>query len=570
MWRFWKGNCILRVHMYLLSWLKTNFLCITSILSPKSMSKLINVNCLHFIGCQNYTNVLINRVSYQIQVTALLPFFLSILHLLLQLSKIMLWSTVKLLLAIVMSIIFGPLKTLPRSSKSCDCVTFQGSQVSSFDFSTLYTSLPHDLIKAKVLSLVNWCFNRESKSYLCTSLKAGFFSNKKYDSYRCWSCAELCEAFTFLMENIYVQFDGMVYQQIVGFPMGTNCAPLIADLFLYCYERDFMSDLQKSKRHDLIDMFNDTSRYLDDIFTIDNPEFEKYIPDIYPAELQLNKANTSDKETSFLDLNIKVIGSDIHTSVYDKRDDFGFPIVNFPWLSGDVPRLPSYGIYISQLVRFARCCTSVLDFHSKNLQITSKLLTQGYRYHKLRKTFGKFFRSYSELLSKFGDISFQEYVFKGISHPVFYGDLVYKLRRVKDTPNFISSGSKIVKRLRRRQYDPSIIETTIGLVLGPCTALCRLFLKHCTLTNKAVGTIWRALSKPPQRRQGPDLRPLWLLVGTPSAIRPELAFSRAEHSLPYSDVTIYIFCYIIFIIYALRVTIFMTSPLGVAVGLLSI
>ena len=78
---------------------------------------------------------------------------------------------------------------------------------------------------------------------------------------------------------------------------------------------------------------------------------------------------------------------------------------------------------------------------------------------------------------KFGDISFQEYVFKGISHPVFYGDLVYKLRRVKDTPNFISSGSKIVKRLRRRQYDPLIIETTIGLVLGHCTALCRLFLK---------------------------------------------------------------------------------------------
>ena len=99
--------------------------------------------------------------------------------------------------------------------------------------------------------------------------------------------------------------------------MGTNCAPLIADLFLYCYQRDFMSDLHKSKRHDFIDMFNDTSRYLDDIITINNPEFEKYIPDIYPAELQFNKANTSDKETSFLDLNIKVIDSDIHTSVYD-------------------------------------------------------------------------------------------------------------------------------------------------------------------------------------------------------------------------------------------------------------
>ena len=172
---------------------------------------------------------------------------------------------------------------------------FQGSQVSSFDFSTLYTSLPHDLIKEKVLSLVKWCFNRESKTYLCTSNKAGFFSNKTYDSYKCWTCTELSEAFTFLMENIYVQFGDMVYQQIVGIPMGTNCAPLIADLFLYGYERDFMSNLQKSKRFDLIDKFNDTSRYLDDIFTIDNPEFAEHIPDIYPRELQLNKANTSTK-----------------------------------------------------------------------------------------------------------------------------------------------------------------------------------------------------------------------------------------------------------------------------------
>ena len=117
-----------------------------------------------------------------------------------------------------------------------------------------------------------------------------------------------------------------------------------------------------TNQYDLIDMFNDTSRYLDDIFTIDNPEFEKHIPDIYPTELQLNKAITSDKETSFLDLNIKNVGSDVHISVYDKRDDCGFPIVNFPWFSGDVPRLPSYVVYISQLVRFARCCTSVSDY----------------------------------------------------------------------------------------------------------------------------------------------------------------------------------------------------------------
>ena len=139
------------------------------------MSKLINVNCLHFIGCQNYTNVLINHVLYQIQVTALLPFFLSILHLLWQLSKSMLLSKVKLLLAIVMSIIFGPLKTLPRSSKSCDCVTFG---VLRYLLSTFLLYTPHChmiLSKQKCCLLSTGVENRESKTYLCTSVKAGFF-----------------------------------------------------------------------------------------------------------------------------------------------------------------------------------------------------------------------------------------------------------------------------------------------------------------------------------------------------------------------------------------------------------
>ena len=145
---------------------------------------------------------------------------------------------------------------------------FQGSQVSSFDFSTLYTSLPHDLIKEKGLCLVKLCFNRETKTYLCTSDKAGFFSNKKYDWYKCWTCTQFSEAFTFLIENIYVQFDGMVYQRIVSIPMGTNCAPLIADLFLYCYERDFMSNLQKSKRFDLIDKLNDISTIYSPLITL--------------------------------------------------------------------------------------------------------------------------------------------------------------------------------------------------------------------------------------------------------------------------------------------------------------
>ena len=173
--------------------------------------------------------------------------------------------------------------------------------------------------------------------------------------------------------------------------------------------------------------------------------------------------------------------------------------------------------------------------------------------------------SYSELLSKFGAISIQEYVSKGITHPVFYVDLVYKLRRVQGETNFISSGSKKVKRLWRRQYDPVIIERTIGLVLCPFTALCRSFLKRCTLTNKAVGTVWRALSKPPQRRQGPDPRPLWLLVGTPSACGPELAYRLRVAQPTLMDVPIY-FWYTIILLSMFVYNICMTSPLWLAVG----
>ena len=168
--------------MCLLSWRKTNFLCIISILSRKSMSKLINVHYLHFIGCQNYTNVLINHVLYQIQVTALLPVFLSILSALTAVKDHVM-KYIETAFSNSNDNYFLSIKNSSEVIEKLRLRNCQGSQVTSFDFSTLYTSLPHDLIKAKVLSLVNWCFNRESKSYLCTSLKAGFFSNKKYDWY---------------------------------------------------------------------------------------------------------------------------------------------------------------------------------------------------------------------------------------------------------------------------------------------------------------------------------------------------------------------------------------------------
>ena len=167
--------------------------------------------------------------------------------------------------------------------------------------------------------------------------------------------------------------------------MGTNCAPLVADLFLFYYERGFMISLSDDKQADVIDAFNITSRYLDDILNINNVYFDNMVSQIYPSELQLNKANTSDTVAAFLDLHLSIFDDIVYTKIYDKRDDFD--IVNFPLLDGDVPRSTSYGVFISQLIRFVRASTYVADFNTRNKLLTQKLLKQGYLYHKLRKTF---------------------------------------------------------------------------------------------------------------------------------------------------------------------------------------
>ena len=73
---------------------------------------------------------------------------------------------------------------------------------------------------------------------------------------------------------------------------------------------------------------------------------------IYPTELKLNKANSSNNEAPFLDLTLSITNGIVSSKIYDKRDDFDFEIVNFPSLAGNVPRSPSYGVYISQLSVF--------------------------------------------------------------------------------------------------------------------------------------------------------------------------------------------------------------------------
>ena len=201
-----------------------------------------------------------------------------------------------------------------------------------------------------------------------------FFTSTDHRGYKLWSCQNVCDAISNLLNNIYIRSGNKLYRQIVGIPIGKNRAPLVVDLFLFCYERDFMTSLSDDNEADIIEAFNSTSRYLDDLLNFDNPYLERIINPIYPPELKLDKANTSDTESPLLDLHFSIFNGFVSTKIYDRRDDFDFHIVNFPFLDGDVPRRPSYGVHISQLIRFARVCSHVGDFNARNKWLTAKLL----------------------------------------------------------------------------------------------------------------------------------------------------------------------------------------------------
>ena len=159
---------------------------------------------------------------------------------------------------------------------------------------------------------------------------------------------------------------------------------------------------------------------------------------IYPTELHSNKANSSDTKAPFLDLNLSITNGIVSSKIYDKRDDFNFEIVNFPFLDGDVPRSPSYGVW---RIRFARVCSYVDDINNRNLFLTAKLLKQGYRYHKIQKAFSKFYHIHSELIVKY-NIGLKNLLQQGISEPILYGDLVYKLKRIAGKLNLVINSKR--------------------------------------------------------------------------------------------------------------------------------
>ena len=172
----------------------------------------------------------------------------------------------------------------------------------------------------------------------------------------------------FVVDNIFVVFVGKVFQQTVGIPMGMNCVPLFADIFLYSHEADFIHSLLSTVKKQLASRFNLSYKYVDDVLFINNPEFENYLSQMYLDEHDITENSTS---ASYLD-SLMSIGRDgqLHISI----DNFNFHIINFQFLRSNILPSPAYGVFISHIIRYAWPCSSYEYFTLRAMRLSSKLL----------------------------------------------------------------------------------------------------------------------------------------------------------------------------------------------------
>ena len=150
------------------------------------------------------------------------------------------------------------------------------------------------------------------------------------------------------------------------------------------------------------DKYNLSYRYIDDLISFNNKRFKEFISDIYPKELTISETTESTSVASYLDLLFtRDRSNNITTKLYDKRDAFGFHIVNFPFMSSNIPSAPAYGVYASQLIRYARCCSNYSDFVICHRALVKRLLSQGYKVNHLSNTFKKFYGRHTDLVGQY-------------------------------------------------------------------------------------------------------------------------------------------------------------------------
>ena len=295
---------------------------------------------------------------------------------------------------------------LIKSNQNKDC----HKQITTWDFSTLYTKIPHFKLKEKISFFVKKVFecvkhSKKGANYVCCSEKSrtAYYSKGKSTVNASFSSEDVINLINMVIDNSYVTFHDVIYRQVIGIPMGTNCAPFLANIFLHVYEYEYMLKLVQNRNVDTARKLAQTFRYQDDCVSLnDEGVFKLHYNNIYPPEMLLKSTNLTKATSTFLDMRISVFRGSFRYKSYDKRNDFDFSIANYPHMDGNIPFRTSYGVYMSQLVRFCDINCEINSFISDVKGMTGKFLKQGFIRNMLKSIFWKFRNNYLFKWSKFG------------------------------------------------------------------------------------------------------------------------------------------------------------------------
>ena len=255
--------------------------------------------------------------------------------------------------------------------------------ISTFDFSTLYTKIPHDKLIKELSEVIDFVFDGGSCKYIAISLKEkAYWSKTKPKSSVSFTQNSLKSAMKHLIKNCFFKAGDTVMCQVIGIPMGIDPAPFWANLFLYQYEQRYMTQLieedKVKARH-----FHSTKRFIDDLCAInDGNLFQSVYENIYPDELEL-KVEHSGSHASFLNLDISIKDGIFIYKLFDKRDAFPFSIVRMPHKDSNMPESIFYSSFVGELLRIARSTLLFVDLKSKTDIFIQRMRSQGANLKKL-------------------------------------------------------------------------------------------------------------------------------------------------------------------------------------------
>ena len=246
----------------------------------------------------------------------------------------------------------------------------------TYDFSTLYTKIPHDKLITRLFKVIDFAFEGGDKKCIRLSYNGDAFWGKKIRGKVGFCKSTLKTAVRHLIENSFFVVGNITMRQAIGIPMGIYPAPFWANLFLYTFEKEYIEHLIENDkikaRH-----FHGTKRFIDDLCAInDGGEFGKSYRDIYPEELEL-KVEHQGNHASFLSLDINILNGRFVYKLYDKRDAFPFSIVRMPYLQSNIPRSIFYSALVGEFLRIARSTLLLEDFVPKAKDLVNRMISQG-------------------------------------------------------------------------------------------------------------------------------------------------------------------------------------------------